>query len=243
MAEYFYFRHHLCITFELLSINLYEFVKNNNFQGLSLGLIRRFAAQMLVSLDFLRKQNVIHCDLKPENILLRQPQKSAIKIIDFGSSCFVDERMYTYVQSRFYRSPEVLLGLPYDMSIDMWSFACILAELYMGYPLFPGEHEVEQLACIMEVLGVPPRSMLDASTRRKLFFDSNWMPRVIANSRGKKRRPSSKDLISVMRCNDPLFISFLTVNPCPLLSPIISPFPNQPLLNPSRRWKTREGVF
>lgn len=67
-----------------------------------------------------------------------QAQRSAIRVIDFGSSCFVDERMYTYVQSRFYRSPEVIMGLPYGCEIDMWSFGCILAELYMGYPLFPG---------------------------------------------------------------------------------------------------------
>lgn len=59
--------------------------------------------------------------------------------------------MYTYVQSRFYRSPEVILGHPYAMAIDMWSLGCIMAELYSGYPLFPGENEVEQLACIMEV--------------------------------------------------------------------------------------------
>ena len=87
---------------------------------------------------FLAQHQLIHCDLKPENILLMQPQRSAIKVIDFGSSCFVNERMYTYVQSRFYRSPEVIMGLPYGCEIDMWSFGCILAELYMGYPLFPG---------------------------------------------------------------------------------------------------------
>jgi serine/threonine protein kinase len=87
---------------------------------------------------FLRQHSLIHCDLKPENILLMQPQRSAIKVIDFGSSCFVNETMYTYVQSRFYRSPEVILGLQYGCEIDMWSFGCILAELYMGYPLFPG---------------------------------------------------------------------------------------------------------
>ena len=61
--------------------------------------------------------------------------------------------VYTYVQSRFYRSPEVILGHPYNMAIDMWSLGCIMAELYTGYPLFPGENEVEQLACIMEVRG------------------------------------------------------------------------------------------
>lgn len=61
--------------------------------------------------------------------------------------------VYTYIQSRFYRSPEVILGHPYNMAIDMWSLGCIMAELYTGYPLFPGENEVEQLACIMEVRG------------------------------------------------------------------------------------------
>jgi len=59
--------------------------------------------------------------------------------------------VYTYVQSRFYRSPEVILGHPYAMAVDMWSLGCIMAELYTGYPLFPGENEVDQLACIMEV--------------------------------------------------------------------------------------------
>lgn len=93
---------------------------------------------VLAAARFLRQHSLIHCDLKPENILLMQPQRSAIKVIDFGSSCFINERMYTYVQSRFYRSPEVILGLTYGCEIDMWSFGCILAELYMGYPLFPG---------------------------------------------------------------------------------------------------------
>jgi len=209
MDEYFYFRNHLCITFELMSINLYELIKNNNFQGLSLGLIRRFAVQLLSALRALRKLRIIHCDLKPENILLRQPNKSGIKIIDFGSSCFEDERVYTYIQSRFYRSPEVILGLPYDTAIDMWSFGCILAELYTGYPLFPGENEVEQMACVMEIFGKPPSELVDISSRRKMFFESSGQPRIVPNSRGKKRRPGTKDLGRVLDCGDPKFVHFL----------------------------------
>ena len=209
LYEYFYFRNHLCIIFDLLSINLYEFIKQNNFHGLSLGLIRRFAVQILTTLGFLGSLRIIHCDLKPENILLRHPNKAAIKVIDFGSSCYQDERVYTYIQSRFYRSPEVILGMPYNMAIDMWSLGCILAELYTGYPLFPGENEMEQLACIMEILDVPPKRIVDASTRRKLFFDSSGNPRIVPNSRGKKRRPATKDLSTALRCSDPLFLSFL----------------------------------
>eukprot|EP01064_Diplonema_japonicum_P015295 TRINITY_DN2301_c0_g2_i1.p1 TRINITY_DN2301_c0_g2~~TRINITY_DN2301_c0_g2_i1.p1 ORF type:complete len:712 (+),score=121.65 TRINITY_DN2301_c0_g2_i1:47-2137(+) len=209
MDEYFYFRNHLCITFELLSINLYEFIKNNNFQGVSLGLIRRFAIQLLTSLKYLHRERIIHCDLKPENILLKSPTKSGIKVIDFGSSCFEDERIYTYIQSRFYRSPEVILGISYGRPIDCWSFGCILAELYTGLPLFPGENETEQLACIMEILDVPPKHIIELSTRRKQFFDSSDFPRIQPNSRGKKRRPGTKDLASALHCNDAQFVSFL----------------------------------
>mmetsp|Transcript_55747 Transcript_55747/g.181009 ORF Transcript_55747/g.181009 Transcript_55747/m.181009 type:complete len:560 (+) Transcript_55747:1948-3627(+) len=209
MMDYFYFRNHLCITFELLSINLYEFIKNNNFQGVSLGLIRRFAIQLLAALRFLKKQHIIHCDLKPENVLLKNPTKSGIKVIDFGSSCFEDERVYTYIQSRFYRSPEVILGIPYDVGIDMWSFGCILAELYTGYPLYPGENEVEQLACIMEVCGVPPPKILETATRIKMFFDSNGNPRLVPNSRGKTRRPGSKDMQMALRTSESKYVDFL----------------------------------
>jgi len=92
---------------------------------------------------FLERARIIHCDLKPENILLKQANKSGIKIVDFGSSCFEDEIIYTYIQSRFYRAPEIILGLRYTIAIDMWSFGCIMAELYMGYPIFPGENEQE----------------------------------------------------------------------------------------------------
>eukprot|EP00929_Paragymnodinium_shiwhaense_P006752 TRINITY_DN110711_c0_g1_i1.p1 TRINITY_DN110711_c0_g1~~TRINITY_DN110711_c0_g1_i1.p1 ORF type:complete len:813 (+),score=189.41 TRINITY_DN110711_c0_g1_i1:91-2529(+) len=210
LSDYFYFRNHLCITFELLSINLYEFIKNNNFQGVSLGLIRRFAIQLLAALRFFRKQHIIHCDLKPENVLLKNPTKSGIKVIDVGSACFEDERVYTYIQSRFYRSPEVILGVPYDVAIDMWSFGCILAELYTGYPLFPGENEVEQFACIMELLGMPPQKLLDSATRTKMFFDSNDNPRLVPNSRGKVRKPGHKDLQAVLRTTDLKFVDFLT---------------------------------
>ncbi|XP_030645401.1 dual specificity tyrosine-phosphorylation-regulated kinase 4 [Chanos chanos] len=209
MKEYFYFRNHLCISFELLGANLYELIKKNNFQGFSLALIRRFAHSLLKCLQMLHREKIIHCDLKPENILLSQRGHGNIKVVDFGSSCYEQQRVYTYIQSRFYRSPEVILGHPYSMAIDMWSLGCILAELYTGYPLFPGESEVEQIACIMEVLGMPPNEFVQTASRRKLFFDSKGNPRNITNSKGKKRRPNSKDLATVLKTNDALFLDFL----------------------------------
>ncbi|CAG9767634.1 unnamed protein product [Ceutorhynchus assimilis] len=210
MLEYFYFRNHLCISFELLSLNLYELIKKNNYQGFSLNLIRRFANSLLKCLRLLQKENIIHCDLKPENVLLKQRGSSSIKVIDFGSSCYSNQRVYTYIQSRFYRSPEVILGLTYGTPIDMWSLGCILAELYTGYPLFPGENEVEQLACLMEILGAPPDDLIAVATRRRLFFDSRGNPRCVTNSKGRKRKPGSKSLPMVLRCSDAMFIDFVS---------------------------------
>ena len=114
MTEHFYFRNHLCIAMELLSINLYELIKANGFVGFTTALIRRFTSQMLMSLILMRHHRIVHCDLKPEvilsilrcpmaadilqNVLLRHPTKSAIKVIDFGSSCFEHEK--SEVQNR-----------------------------------------------------------------------------------------------------------------------------------------------
>lgn len=209
-TQSFYFRGHLCLSTELLDMNLYEFIKANGFRGFSTKLIRRFTKQLLSSLLLLKQHKVIHCDLKPENILLSHPVHSEIKVIDFGSSCFENEKVYTYIQSRFYRSPEVILGMTYGMPIDMWSLGCILAELYTGYPIFPGENEQEQLACIMEVFGPPEKHLIEKSTRKKLFFDSLGKPRLTVSSKGRRRRPSSKTLQQVLKCDDEAFLDFLT---------------------------------
>ena len=106
MLDHFVHRSHLCIVFEVLNVNLYELLRQNNFRGLNAGLVRTFAKQLLRSLRVLRSANVIHCDLKPENILVKSLDTGEIKLIDFGSACFENRTVYQYIQSRFYRSPE-----------------------------------------------------------------------------------------------------------------------------------------
>ncbi|CAF4043700.1 unnamed protein product, partial [Rotaria sp. Silwood2] len=228
LFEWFQFRNHICITFELLSMNLYELIKKNRFQGFSLQLVRKFAHSILQCLDALYRNKIIHCDLKPENILLKQQGRSGIKgmIIDFGSSCFEHQRVYTYIQSRFYRAPEVILGAKYGLPIDMWSLGCILSELLTGMPLFPGEDEADQLSCIIEVIGMPSQKVLDASKRARNFVSSKGHPRYCTvttlpdgttvlqggrSKRGKHRgSPGSRDWSQALKnCDDPLFIDFL----------------------------------
>lgn len=118
LKGHFMHRNHLCLVFELLSYNLYDLLRNTNFRGVSLNLTRKFAQQLCTALMFLSSAelSIIHCDLKPENILLCNPKRSAIKIVDFGSSCQLGQRLYQYIQSRFYRSPEVCLFTMFTMS-------------------------------------------------------------------------------------------------------------------------------
>lgn len=95
LKRHFMWRNHLCLVFELLSYNLYDLLRNTNFRGVSLNLTRKFAQQLCTALLFLStpELNIIHCDLKPENILLCNPKRSAIKIVDFGSSCQLGQRV------------------------------------------------------------------------------------------------------------------------------------------------------
>lgn len=122
-------RNHLCLVFELLSYNLYDLLRNTNFRGVSLNLTRKFAQQLCTALLFLSSQgevlfsemeecylnligvsfsfselNIIHCDLKPENILLCNPKRSAIKIVDFGSSCQLGQRVSIETSSHSHAS-------------------------------------------------------------------------------------------------------------------------------------------
>lgn len=171
LKDTFIHRQHLCLVFELLSVNLYELIKQNQFRGLSTTLVRVFSQQLLKGLSLLNKARLIHCDLKPENILLKNLESPIIKIIDFGSACDERQTVYTYIQSRFYRSPEVLLGLPYSSAIDMWSLGCIVVELFLGLPLFPGSSEYNQVSRIVEMLGNPPSWMLDKGKQAGEFFE------------------------------------------------------------------------
>lgn len=209
-GEHFNFREHLCISTELLGINLYELIKYNGFKGLPVPLVRHFTKQVLEGLDFMASRTIIHCDLKPENILLCDPERGGVKIIDFGSSCYESEKVYTYIQSRFYRSPEVMLGMVYNKQIDIWSLGCIVSELITGRPLFIGENEQEQIACIMEFFGVPDRAMISRCSRRKVFFDSLGNPRPYKASSSKKRLPNSRTLARELKTNDGVLIDFVS---------------------------------
>ncbi|XP_065018275.1 dual specificity protein kinase YAK1 homolog isoform X5 [Musa acuminata AAA Group] len=172
ILDYFVFQRHLCISFEMLGSNLYELIKMNHFKGFSLSIVQMFSKQILHALIVMKDAGIIHCDMKPENILISTSVKpTEIKVIDFGSACMEGRTVYSYIQSRYYRSPEVVLGYPYTSSIDMWSLGCIVAELFLGLPLFPGASEYDLLKRMIQILGgQPPDNLLRDSKSTIKFF-------------------------------------------------------------------------
>uniref|UniRef100_A0A3P9C473 non-specific serine/threonine protein kinase n=1 Tax=Maylandia zebra TaxID=106582 RepID=A0A3P9C473_9CICH len=171
--ECFQHRSHTCLVFEMLEQNLYDFLKQNKFSPLPLKIIRPILQQVATALKKLKSLGLIHADLKPENIMLVDPSRQPyrVKVIDFGSASHVSKAVCsTYLQSRYYRAPEIILGLPFCEAIDMWSLGCVIAELFLGWPLYPGALEYDQIRYISQTQGLPPEQLLNKGTKTSRFF-------------------------------------------------------------------------
>ena len=203
ILDHFIFRNHICLTFDLLSMNLYQYHKSKNLMPLPLVTMKNFTEQILRGIEYYHSLGILHCDLKPENIMLNDDQ-SKVKIIDFGSGCFSNKRVFTYIQSRFYRAPEVIMEVGYDNKIDIWSLGCVLAEMMMGRPLFAGRDEIEQIVAIIEVLGLPPSYMIEKSNKRGVILES-----LRKNNSSKGKIPASKPLKSLITA-DNLFMDLVS---------------------------------
>ena len=188
-----------CLVFELLSHSLYDVLRATSFRGVSLALVRKFSFQILHALRYLKSHGVVHLDLKPENVLLCSTDRSRVKLVDFGSSRWVNETALSqtyYAQSRFYRAAEVLLGLPCGCPADAWSLGCIMVEMHGGKPLFPGRDETHQLAKITETLGGVPADMFAAASaeRRATHARAAAKPLFEKGARRKGRRARKRDV-------------------------------------------------
>jgi serine/threonine protein kinase len=170
---------HLLIVCELLKANLYEFQKFNRESGgevyFTMPRLQSITIQCLEALNFLHGLGLIHCDLKPENILIKSYSRCEIKVIDLGSSCFETDHLCSYVQSRSYRAPEVILGLPYDKKIDIWSLGCILAELCTGNVLFQNDSPATLLARVIGIIGSIDQEMLAKGRDTCKYFTKNHL--------------------------------------------------------------------
>ena len=131
LYDYFTFRSHLCIVYELLGESLFDKLKKSQYIGFSYLSTRFFTQQMLEAIAFYKEQAIIHCDLKPENVLFVLDAPAHIKLIDFGSACFEGHEIYQYIQSRFYRAPEILLGISYLLN-NIFSSSLIVSDFSLS---------------------------------------------------------------------------------------------------------------
>jgi dual specificity protein kinase YAK1 len=172
LHSHFEFRGHYCIVTECLHHTLLSILRGRRFYGFGPDLVQSVVRDLLKPLVKLARLRLVHSDVKPENILQVALTSSHVKLIDFGSACHEDDRADDYAQTRFYRSPEVVLRLPRTTKSDMWSLGCVIAELTLGIPLLAGTSEIHQVYLINEMFGPFPRQMVEESPRRDELFDA-----------------------------------------------------------------------
>uniref|UniRef100_A0A8P4KPW6 Protein kinase domain-containing protein n=1 Tax=Dicentrarchus labrax TaxID=13489 RepID=A0A8P4KPW6_DICLA len=170
---YFFDRDHICLNFELLDQSLYSYMVGRDFRGLSMAELRPILFQLATTLSHLRSMDIVHADLKPDNVMLvdskKQPLK--VKLIDFGLARPVSAvEPGVCVQTTWYRAPEVMLHLPFDEAIDMWSLGLVAAELATGSPLYPGDTDYDVLRFILETQGQPADDVLDRGMGTEYYF-------------------------------------------------------------------------
>ncbi|ORX34183.1 kinase-like domain-containing protein [Kockovaella imperatae] len=167
-------RGHMCLVTESMSMNLRDVIKRfGKDVGLNMRAVRAYAHQLFLSLSLMKKCNIVHADIKPDNILASE-NKGLLKVCDFGSASDASEGEITpYLVSRFYRAPEIILGLPYDTAIDIWSVGCTLYELYTGKILFPGRSNNHMLLLMMETKGKISHRHIKKATFRDMHFDES----------------------------------------------------------------------
>tara|TARA_B100001057_G_C22718355_1_gene898669 strand:- start:70 stop:1050 length:981 start_codon:yes stop_codon:yes gene_type:complete len=160
------------LVFELLDYNLYQY--NRIFrEEIDENIIDSISYDLALGLSYIHK-HFIHMDLKMENIMINYKTKN-IKIIDFGSSqkkVNIFQKKYFYVQTRYYRSPEIFFNLEdYNEKIDIWSYGCIIAELLINKPLFNGKTK-DVLCSIVNKIGFPKHTKyLICKKYQDLFYD------------------------------------------------------------------------
>jgi dual-specificity kinase len=221
MQSWFDYRGHICMVFEKCGLSLFEFLRKNHYKPFSLNLVQNYGRQLLRAVAFLHSLKLVHTDLKPENILLlssayqrvpvssgskftkRVPTDPTIRLIDFGSATFENQYHSTVVSTRHYRAPEVILGMGWSYSCDVWSVGCILVELLTGDALFQTHENLEHLAMMEVLLGPIGRNVISRADRhaQKYFRNGkelNW-------PEGSQSRESERAVMKMDRLQDIIY--------------------------------------
>jgi len=194
-------RNHLCMVFEPMAMNLRELLRKLGHVGLSIMAIQAFAKQLFLALKLCKTCSFIHGDIKPDNILVNKDLNN-IKLCDFGSALFKkDAEITPYLCSRFYRAPEIMIGLLYDEQSDIWSVATVLYELYTGKVLYKGSTNNDMLRYHMEYNGNFPKRLIKRAKFKDQHFDENqvFLQRKVDPLSKLELKVPRKDLLTPVR--------------------------------------------
>uniref|UniRef100_A0A3P8RYC5 Protein kinase domain-containing protein n=1 Tax=Amphiprion percula TaxID=161767 RepID=A0A3P8RYC5_AMPPE len=177
--EHFTVNNHVCLAFELLGDSIHDFMTKRNFKPFGVSEIRVVAQQLLVSLNALKSIGLVHADIKPDNIILvnHKAQPLKVKLIDFGMAHMSSDFNNYKIQAIGYRAPEVILGLPLNEAVDMWTLGAVLAFMYTGKHLYPTHSNYEAIRVMVQMQGQPEEHVLDSAKYAESYFTkSNSSP-------------------------------------------------------------------
>lgn len=186
--------YHLRIVMEPMQQNLYTLMKSRGYQLFSSITLKSIISQLLAGIRHIHRNNFFHRDIKPENIFIshtsyffggsyqvpseRSHDRFIVKLGDYGLARNIEnQNSYTsYVSTRWYRSPEILLRMGYySLPIDIWAFGCVICEIANFRPLFPGEDELDQISRILKTLGSPtPKNRVSVSPNNINAIGGSW---------------------------------------------------------------------
>jgi len=163
---------HLCMVFEAMHQNLRQALRQHGHKrGIQVDAVRTYARQLFTALKYMEKLNIVHADLKPDNIVVND-KYNLLKVCDFGSACNGDDNEITpYLVSRFYRAPEIMMGLHFGCPIDTWAAGTTIFELFTGKIQFMGQSNNQMLKLIQEVKGKMPNKLIRKGFFSELHFD------------------------------------------------------------------------
>jgi serine/threonine-protein kinase PRP4 len=189
LMRHFVYRNHLCLVFECMWDNLRMALKKyTKDKGMSLKAMRAYTRQLLVALQHIHRLDFIHADIKPDNILISAGH-NVVKICDLGSAMEQAEVEVTpYLVSRFYRAPEICLGIKYGQPSDTWALGATLCECFTGKILFPGKSNNDMLRHFMDWKGKMPHKIIKSGTCWKQHFDENLDFKYLDTDKMTKKR-------------------------------------------------------
>ncbi|GAA5797022.1 kinase-like domain-containing protein [Helicostylum pulchrum] len=238
---------YLNLVMEYVPDTLYRATKHyaKSKQPMPLLLVQLYMYQVIRSLGYIHALGICHRDIKPQNVLL-DPASGICKMCDFGSAKILvpGEPNVSYICSRYYRAPELIFGATnYTLSIDVWSTGCVMAELILGQPFFPGDSGIDQLVEIIKILGTPSKQEIAAMNTS---YVEHRFPQIKPHPLHKifhTANPEAVDLLSRMLQYNPQHrITAIEALSHPFFDPIRDPNtrlpdgrPLPPVLNFSRQ--------